>query len=95
MIAPGLAGEAIGAALAGGGDRADLFVERTLSTSVRLDGGRIEEAVGGVDVGVGLSVTDGEQVLFANGNRVDREGLLRLAGRLSGAVGKERIEPKG
>ena len=57
MITPSLAREALDAALEGGGERAEIFMERTLSTSVRLDGGRIEEAVGGVDAGVGLSVT--------------------------------------
>jgi TldD protein len=90
VITPALAKEALDAALEGGGDRAQIFLERMRSTAVRLDGGRIEEAVGGVDVGVGISLDDGDQVLFANGNRVDRDGLLRLAGRLSRSAGKER-----
>lgn len=86
------------ASLACGGERAELFAERTVTNTLRLDGARLEEAAGGVDVGVGVSVFDGDQVLFANGNRVDREGLLAMAERLAKAVGKEmkvdRIDPR-
>jgi len=90
VIDPGLAREALDAALAAGGERSELYWERSVGTSIRLDGGRIEEAAGGVDVGVGISVADGDLVLFANGNSVDRDGLLALAERLARAVGKER-----
>lgn len=90
MIGPALAREVLQAALASGGSSAELFVEERISASVSLDGGRIEDAQGGVDLGVGLSVTDGDQVVFANGNRVDREGVLGLAGRIAAAVGRQR-----
>jgi TldD protein len=90
MVTPELCKEILHAALGGGGERADLFAERTRTTSVRLEGGRIEEATGGTDQGVGISVHKADQVLFANSNRIDREGLLDMARRLSQAVGKER-----
>jgi TldD protein len=90
MLKPESAEEVLLAALAGGGSRAEIYMERLATTSLRLDGGRIEEAAGGVDVGVGISLFDGDQVLFANGNSVDREGLLSLATRLAKAAGKER-----
>ncbi len=90
MLSPDLAREVLHAALAGGGDRAEIFAERTAATTLRLDGGRLEEAFGGVDAGVGISLLDGDQVLFANGNRLGREDLIALAGRLAKAMGKER-----
>jgi TldD protein len=90
VITPDLAQAVLDAALAGGGEHASLFAERTVITSLRLDGGRLEEATGGIDSGVGLAVLHGEEVLFANSNRVDPDGLVALAGRLAGAVGKER-----
>jgi TldD protein len=90
MLSPELVREVLRAALAGGGERAELYGERTSTNSLRLDGGRLEEAAGGVDVGVGLTLADGDQVLFANGNRIDSEGLLAMAARLAKAVGKER-----
>lgn len=89
MLSPELVREILQAALAGGGERAEIFAERTVTAALRLDGGRLEEAAGGIDQGVGLSVQDGEQVVFANGNRTDREGLLALAGRVARAVGHE------
>jgi TldD protein len=90
MLNPELIREALLAALAGGGDRAELFYERTETTTLRLEGGRIEEACAGVDAGVGLSLHDGDQILFANGNRADRGGILSLAAALATAMGKER-----
>jgi TldD protein len=90
VLSPGLVREVLDAALEGGGDRAELFVERLATTTLRLDGGRLEEAAGGVDQGAGLGLSEGDQVLFANGNRVDRDGLLHLASQLAAAAGKER-----
>jgi len=90
MLSPDLVRDVLRAALASGGDRAEIFAERTTANSLRLDGGRLEEAGGGIDVGVGLSLMDGDQILFANGNRVDPEGLGRMAETLAKALGKER-----
>lgn len=90
MLEPGLAHEVLEAALAEGGERAEIYAEETASTGLRLDGGRLEDAVGGVDAGVGISVEDRDQVLFANGNKLDREGLLHLAAKLARAVGRTR-----
>jgi TldD protein len=90
VLNPDLVREILDACLACGGDRSELFAERTATTTLRLDGGRLEEAAAGVDSGVALSVMDGDQVLFANSNRTDREGLLALAERLARATAKER-----
>jgi TldD protein len=90
VLTPDLAREVLHASLEGGGQHASLFAERTLTTSLRLDGGRVEEATGGIDVGVGVSVRLADQIFFANGNRVDRAALLRLAERLAKAVGRVR-----
>jgi len=89
-MTPELCREVLDEALAGGGERASLFAERTMTTSLRMEGGRIEEASGGADLGVGISVHAGDQIVFANSSRMDREGLLDLARRLAGAVGAER-----
>ena len=82
MIDRQLAAEVLAATLAGGGDFAELFAERTAPTLLRLDGGRLEEAACGVDMGVGLALVEGERTLYASGNRLDAEGLLSLADRL-------------
>ncbi|HZI93723.1 MAG TPA: DNA gyrase modulator, partial [Patescibacteria group bacterium] len=74
------------AALSRGGDSAQLFVERTSSTTLRLDGGRLDEAAAGVDQGVGLSLLEGDRTLYANGNKLDHESLMKMAERLSRSV---------
>lgn len=83
MIDQTLAGEVLAATLSRGGDSAELYMERTTGTTLRLDGGHLEEAACGVDQGAGLSLVDGDRVLYANGNKVDRDSLLRMAERLA------------
>lgn len=85
MIDQSLAGEVLAATLSRGGDSAELYMERTTGTTLRLDGGHLEEAACGVDQGAGLSLVDGERILYANGNKVDRDSLLKMADRLARA----------
>ena len=87
MIDRDLAREILQATLGRGGDSAELYAERTFSTTLRLDGRRLEEAASGVDRGVGLSLVDRERTLYANGNRIEREALMRMAERLARAQG--------
>jgi len=87
MISQEAAAQVLRAALARGGEAAELYLERTSSTGLRLDGGRLEEAASGVDQGAGLSLMDRERTLYGNGNRVDPDSLLRLADKLARAQG--------
>ncbi len=93
MIDRDLSREILQTALARGGDSAELFAERAFATTLKLDGGRLEEAVAGVDQGVGLSLVNGERTLFANGNKMDRESLLRMAERLARAGTPASVTP--
>ncbi|MFQ5720086.1 MAG: TldD/PmbA family protein [Acidobacteriota bacterium] len=85
MIPEELARQVLGLAVAGGGDSAELFAERRTETMLRMNGSRVEESTTGVDQGVGLSLLDGQQTLYANGNRFDGESLVRMADRLARA----------
>jgi len=76
--------------LACGGDFAEVYSERRLSTSVRFDDGRVEEASVGEDAGVALRLVAGDRTLFASGNRGDADGLLEAARKLAAALGAER-----
>lgn len=76
---------ALQAALARGGDSSELFAERTTSTTLRFDGARLEEAAAGTEQGVGLSLVDAERTLYASGNRLDHDALLKMAERLARA----------
>ena len=90
MIDQTMAKEVLMAALAQGGEFAEIFLEKRTSTTLRLDDGKIEELVTGVEQGVGLRVVEGEHTYFASGNRLDRESLLHLASEVAAGVGKER-----
>ncbi len=87
MIDQTLAAEVLRAALSQGGDSAELFIERTSSTALRMDGGRVEDATVGVEQGAGLSLVDGQRTLYANGNAMDPDALMRLADKLARAQG--------
>ena len=85
MLDRELVRKALGTALGRGGESAQIFVERTVATSLRIDGRRLEESASGVEQGVGLALTDGKRTLYASGNSTDEEFLLRMADRLARA----------
>ncbi len=71
------------AALAEGGEFADLFYERRGSVVATLEGGRLEEISCGVETGVGLRlVRDGREV-YAFTNDLGQDALLELARSVS------------
>lgn len=70
-----------------GGDFAEVFVERRVNQSMRIDDGNIEEVALGEDRGVALRLMDGDRTLFASTNRMDESGLHETASRLSAALG--------
>jgi len=94
MIDRETAREVLQTALARGGDSAQLYAERTASTTLRLDAGRLDEAAAGVDQGVGLSLQEGGRVAYANGNKLDRESLSRMAERLSRSLSSPAETPR-
>jgi len=71
--------EVLGAARAHGGAFSELYVEERVSTSIRLDDGKIEELTTGADRGAGVRVAQGTTYGYAYSNRLDRAALLRAA----------------
>lgn len=69
----------LAAALARGGDLAELFVEDRVSTSLKLEDKRIEDVSSGHDVGAGIRVLAGERASYAYTNRVTTQALLEAA----------------
>jgi TldD protein len=70
-------------AIRSGGQRAEVFVEDRASLSLRLEDGKIEEAVSGVDRGGSVLVIRGLTTEFGYVDAVDEASLLKLAGELS------------
>lgn len=68
-----------------GGDLADLYVEEKTSLSLRLEDGRVEEAVSGVDRGASLRVVRDASSVFGYVDAVEEGDLMRLARELGAA----------
>lgn len=81
------------AALAGGGQMAELFLEESTSLNVMMDDGRVEKVLGGVDRGAGLRLLFDHRTAYAYGNLISEEGLLPLAARLAAMPGGSAVQP--
>jgi TldD protein len=79
MLDRALVEEVLRVARRRGGSFAEVFVEETTSTSVRLDDGKVEELTTGLDRGAGVRVTQGTSYGYAFSNRLDRDALLEAA----------------
>ncbi len=79
MIDDELAMKAVRAALTRGGDFADIFVERRISTSFRLEEEKIEDSVTGLESGAGIRVIRGESVAYAFTDDLSEASLLATA----------------
>lgn len=87
MISKELMSEILSAALARGGDFADVFVEHRRVNGIGLEDGKVERMQSGTDIGAGIRVLSGEATAYAFTNEVSREGLLRSAEAAARALG--------
>lgn len=87
MLDQGLVSEVLSLARAGGADFSELFVEDTLTTTLRLHQGQVKDVGGGNLFGAGLRLLYGEKVVYAYTNDVTAGGLRELADAVSRARG--------
>ncbi|MCB2194089.1 MAG: TldD/PmbA family protein, partial [Deltaproteobacteria bacterium] len=71
------------AALTGGGQMSELFLERSTGLMIVMDDGKVEKVLGGVDQGAGLRLIYDLKTAYAYGNQLDQESLLPLAKNLA------------
>jgi TldD protein len=76
----------LGAALATGGQWAEVYAEDRLSHNIRLEDRRVEELVTGRDRGAGVRVVRGTSSAYAYTNRLDDEALLEAARVVAAAL---------
>ena len=81
----GLLDAVVSAAARGGGRRVEVFAEDRSSLSLRLEDGKIEDAVSGVDRGASVRVIRGLRTEFGYVDALDEGSLLHLAKELSGS----------
>jgi TldD protein len=89
MLDLALVADVLARARGRGAPFADLFVENRHSSTVRLLGGRIVDAVSGHDYGAGLRTIDGNRAVYAYTNDLTREGLLAIADAVARGAGRE------
>jgi TldD protein len=86
MIGQDVVEEALGVALRGGSDFAEVFVEDARRGSVNLDDGRIESLVSSRDRGAGVRVVAGDTTGFAHTADLSLRGLLNAASAAATSV---------
>ncbi len=93
MIDSGLAGELLAAALARGGDLAEVYVEERTGLGLTLDDGRVERPQTGRELGASIRVVSGDSTYFGHVDGLGESDLRRVAESVSQAVSGERREP--
>ncbi|MTI81167.1 MAG: TldD/PmbA family protein [Firmicutes bacterium] len=78
--------EVLDAALANGGDFADVFVEKKKVTGIGMEAGRIERVQSGYEVGAGIRVVTGENTSYGYTNDLSKKGLVEAAKLVSHAA---------
>ncbi len=86
MIESAVLERVLTAALRGGGDFAEVFVEDRSSSTARYDDGRVEELTTGRDRGAGIRVIVGDSTGFAHTADLGEAGLLDAAAAASNAA---------
>lgn len=83
----------LSAALATGGQFAEIYAENRRSRTLRFDDGKVEDLTSGFDRGAGIRVVLGRQTVYAYTNLLTREALTEAARvAAAGIAGTERIQ---
>ena len=69
--------------LAGGGEYAELYFEKSYGTSIVCEDDRIEKVISGIDTGVGLRLIKNFKTAYAFTNELTEDALLAMAADLS------------
>ncbi len=88
MIEKTLVEELLGIATSTGADFAEVFAERERGYQIRLLSARIESVKDLLLCGVGIRAFCGTKTYYASTSDTSREGLLRCAANVAGAVGE-------
>ena len=93
MLNTDLLSKVLKRALSHGGDYADIFAEQRRATSIRLEDGKVEKVVTGIDSGVGIRLISGGKTSYAFTNDSSADSLTSLADVLSRSLPKAASLP--
>ena len=86
MLSKSIISDVISAALATGGDFAEVFIEDRYNTGLLLVGGKIESGISGRDYGVGIRIFYGTNSIYAYTNDSSRDNLIKIAKEAAMAI---------
>ena len=90
MISKSLAIKTLNAALATGGDYAEIYAEETTPESYMLENGRVESAGSPQSYGCGLRILNGFRSVYGYTSDLSEKSLLALAEKLSASFDEPR-----
>ena len=84
--------EALGIAISGGADFAELFFEVSRSGGITLLDGAIDKISDNTVTGVGIRAFIGTRTVYASTSDTSREGLVKCARAVKAAIGEKGSE---
>ena len=91
MVSKKLALEALNAALATGGDYAEIYAEDTVSESVFLENGKVEACGRNRTYGCGIRILKGFQSVYGYTSDLSRKSVVGLAEKLASSFNEKRL----
>ena len=96
MINQDIAQKTLAVALKHGADFAELYVERWRRRTMRLINREVKEATSGIELGAGLRLFFGLDVVYAYTNDLDEASLVELSASLARLKGQQgRVDALG
>ncbi len=86
MLKQTTAERVLDAAVSGGADFAEIFLEHTGRSQISVVNGKVEQAFGGVEHGAGIRLFFGSQAIYGYTNDTSEEGLIRTAKEAAAAA---------
>ena len=88
MLSKNIASQVLAKCLVTGGDFAELFEDDSINNSISLVDGKVNDAIGGRNYGIGIRIFKGFKSVYAYANNNSLESLLDTAYRAALALGE-------
>ncbi len=88
LLDPGIVRQSLNAALAQGADFAEVYAERRVTDTVRVEEQVVREASRGLLLGVGIRALNGEEIGYAYTDGIDPKAIVEAA-KVAGQIAKQ------
>ncbi|WP_252231500.1 TldD/PmbA family protein [Clostridium sp. ZBS15] len=94
MLTKSIVSQVLARCLITGGDFAEIFEDDSVNNSISLIDGKVEDAIGGRNYGIGIRIFKGLKSVYAYTNNNSLDSLLETAYRAALALGDENEKEK-